>query len=592
MTEDNLTERPWPLIHLCKEKGMIDELDLTLAKNLLKNEKDKKEEWALFLCHMSRSLREGSLAVSLESGKLMPSPVSIWKDKKKDPLLSPVDIAAVEEKIIEGFHLPASLVHERSTEKAADKPIIREGNRLYFQRSLRAEERFLQSMTQFLKFRKKDKFDRQKAMLFVEEMKRSGSLEEKQAQAALAFLDSAITLIMGGPGTGKTYTAAMIVRMLQQARISSEPYKIALAAPTGKAASNLKQALSKCGATEGIEEPRTLHSLLNLGYQSKEVKSPYQLSHDLYIIDEASMIDIELMTALLRSMKPTAKAIFLGDQNQLPPIDLGSPFSDIADAKDNLPPSLSCVELNVSIRCETKDILELSKLMLEGDGNKTVQFLKVPREEVEWRPIHDEGDKEILGHIVASSKLKYEWMVRENLTDTELFQLKSTFTVLTPFRVGMLGSEAINHAINKAFATATSKGAVPIIILENKPDLGLFNGDIGFLKEGHSGQRKAIFLKQNTVETIAFPEAILPKYEWAFCLSIHKSQGSEFQEALIVLPEGSEHFGKKIAYTALTRVKKRACLVAREETLCKILSEKTPRTSGIAEKVLQLSCTS
>lgn len=343
---------------------------------------------------MSRSLREGSLAVSLEDGKLTPSPLSLWKDKIKDPLLTPVDISAIEEKVVKGFNLPASLIHVSGVEEITDKPVVREGNRLYFQRSRLAEERFLHSLKQFISHKKADKLDRQKAALFVKEKIKEGSLEGRQAEACLTFLDSAVTLIMGGPGTGKTYTAAMIVQMVQHARSSLEPFKIALAAPTGKAASNLKQALSKCGATEGVEEPKTIHSLLNLRYQSKEVKSPYQLSHDLYVIDEASMIDIELMTALFRSMKPTAKVIFLGDQNQLPPIDLGSPFSDIADAKDTLPLALSAVELNVSIRCETKDILELSRLMLEGNGSKTVQFLKEPREEIEWQPIKEERERD------------------------------------------------------------------------------------------------------------------------------------------------------------------------------------------------------
>lgn len=592
MTEKKRTEYSWPLIHLCKEKGMIDELDLTIAKTLLQKEEDKREEWVFFLCHMSRSLREGSLAVSLEDGKLTPSPISLWKDKIKDPLLSSVDLHSIEEKVVKGFNLPASLIHESEADEITDKPVIREGNRLYFQRSRLAEENFLHSLKKFLTHKKADTLNRQKATLFVEERVKQGLLENKQAEACITFLDSAVTLIMGGPGTGKTYTAAMIVKMVQHARSSVEPCKIALAAPTGKAASNLKQALSKCGGVEGVEEPKTIHSLLNLRYQSKEVKSPYQLSHDLYIIDEASMIDIGLMTALFRSMKPTAKVIFLGDPNQLPPIDLGSPFSDIADARDNLPPALNSVELNVSIRCETKDIMELSRLMLEGDGSKTVQFLKQPMEEIEWHPIQQEREKEILQKIVAISKKKYDWLLQEDLSNAALFQLKSTFSVLTPYRVGMLGSEAINQAIAKAIATADYKGPMPIIILENKPELGLFNGDIGFLKENGEGEKAAIFLRQGSLDFITFPEAILPKHEWAFCLSIHKSQGSEFLEALIVLPEGSEHFGRKIAYTALTRVKRRASLVAGEETLCKILSEKTPRTSGIKEKVQQLPCKS
>lgn len=193
---------------------------------------------------------------------------------------------------------------------------------------------------------------------------------------------------------------------------------------------------------------------------------------------------------------------------------------------------------------------------------------------------------------MALSKKKYNWLLQERLSNAELFQLKSSFTVLTPYRVGGLGSEAINQAIAKAIAAADYKGPMPIIILENKPELGLFNGDIGFLKQSGEGEKGALFLKQDSTEFITFPEAILPKYEWAFCLSIHKSQGSEFLEALIVLPEGSEHFGRKIAYTALTRVKRRAALVAGEETLCKILSEMTPRTSGIKEKVQRLTCKS
>lgn len=579
-----MTHMQWPLLNQCKELGMIDELDITLAKALLEKETEKREDWAFFLCHMLRAFREGSLAVSVKGGSINPSPHSLWKAGDA-PVLKSLSIDLVERSILSGASLPSSLVQRGPSDGPESKPVICEGDRFYFRRALHAEETFLKSLKNFISKPKRSKIDEKKALLFAQLQSQKGLLETSQAKALVAFLEAPITLIMGGPGTGKTYTAAMIVRMIQSAVLPGEQYKIALAAPTGKAASNLKQALVKCGAGEELEEPKTLHALLNLRFRSKEVKTPFLLSHDLFIIDEASMIDIELMTALFNSMKPTSKVIFLGDKNQLPPIDLGSPFSDMAEEREILPKEIQCVELDVSIRCENSAILEFSRLILGGEKERIEKFLNNPGDGIEWIQRESKSDKELFSQIVEKAVEKYAPLLKSGHTDQELLSLKTSFSILTPFRIGIFGSDSINRAVASRITAHKETAILPVMILENRPELSLYNGDTGLLLTDREGIKEAIFPGQDSGKIKRIPEAVLPKYDLAFALSIHKSQGSEYEEALIILPEGTEHFGKKIAYTALTRVKKRASIMADLNTICKTASEKTPRTSGIPLKL-------
>lgn len=331
----------------------------------------------------------------------------------------------------------------------------------------------------------------------------AGLTEEQNTQVAHA-INTPLGVITGGPGTGKSHTAARLVETLQAKMVSR--LDMVFSAPTGKAAERLKSLF------KGREvASMTLHRLLG----QEETILPY----DLIVVDEASMIDLKLMIRLLKSVRRGARLLLLGDVNQLPAIDAGAPFQAIVEHL-NIHPLKTCLR---------SDLIELKTfydLILEGDGEKALGFLKSG--------------------------------ARQNLRLKPL-QIPTAYPVLTPIKHGPYGVHQINR-------THSKKGAIPIIILENDPELELFNGDMGLIQGNlvKIGER-------------SFPLNLLPRHDHAYALSIHKSQGSEFDHVHLLIPEGAEEFGRNLLYTGATRAKKSLTLYADEETLIKTISEKPKR---------------
>lgn len=332
----------------------------------------------------------------------------------------------------------------------------------------------------------------------------SSDLTADQNSKIASSINKSLILITGGPGTGKTYTAAKLVRQLE-----GKIKHIIFAAPTGKAAQRLKESF-KSDTVDAL----TLHRLL--GREDDPVILPY----DLIVVDEASMIDLKMMVQLLKSVKKGARILFLGDVNQLPPVDAGAPFQALVELFEK---HFQITPLTQCLRSELKELIDLADLTVKGEADKVIDFLKQ--------------------NTNPSIQLK-------------ALVIPSQFPILTPLKWGPYGVEKLNR-----LHLAKFKGdAKPIMILENNEELELFNGDIGYIIDG-----KAHFHNRT------LPITICPKYQLAFAISIHKSQGSEFEEIHIVLPEGSEKFGRNLLYTALTRAKKRVFIYADVETLRKTI---------------------
>jgi exodeoxyribonuclease V alpha subunit len=333
-----------------------------------------------------------------------------------------------------------------------------------------------------------------------------------------------LTLILGGPGTGKTFTAGFLVKTLL--KLSNNKLKVALAAPTGKAAINLEKSFG------GDLKATTLHSLLN--YKGKE---PKPLESDILVIDESSMIDLSLMEALLSSLKPKSRLILLGDPHQLPPVEVGRIFPEMIAFCEE-----SVIRLEECMRTDIKEILDLAHLVKEG------------------LPI-DLFFKEKRHSVFFEKELKFETCLNKCLGWLEIKGKEEAFlhlkksTLLSPLRKGPFGFERLNEAIFLSLKRLKKSVPVPIMIVRNDKRLNLFNGQMGVLFEEGS----ALF-EERLIE-----KSSLPPYEVAFCLSVHKSQGSEFEEVTLLLPDGSEVFGKELLYTGITRAKNRLNLIG--ETL-------------------------
>jgi len=368
-------------------------------------------------------------------------------------------------------------------------------------------------------------------------------LSDEQNRVVKEASKTSLAFISGGPGTGKTYTAGWLVRLLCKKNTS-----IALTAPTGKAAHRLKASIER---VLGKENPNihasTLHALLKYGSPQADLHS---LPEDLILVDESSMLDVNLLALLLKKVKKGARLILMGDPDQLPPIGGGTLFADLVNQK---------AHLSTCIRIENPAILELAKAVNAQDVEQVKQLIT---------PHPFKGIKQIVRRVIDK--------------DPSF----DNFRLLCPIKRGFCGSDAINRALFEAFGAKE----VPIIITKNDYEKGLFNGECGTIsltkEEFHSvvQEKKTLrSLKGATAhfDTIgSFPVALLPPFDLAYCLSVHKSQGSEYQDILLFLPDGSHTFGKEMLYTAITRAKSNLVLYSSKEELEKTLSISTRRLSG------------
>lgn len=366
----------------------------------------------------------------------------------------------------------------------------------------------------------------------VQKILETSPLMKEQKEAIEHAFSHCLTCITGGPGTGKTFTAALLINIY----LRLTQGQVVVCAPTGKATSNLKKKLNLDSARCVFQ---TLHSFL------KKRENTYP---DLILVDESSMMDAELMHELFASVKEGARLILLGDPHQLPPVEIGSLFSDITRNS----PSYK-IELKTSLRAELEEVIHLANTIQEG--------LQIPHEPI---PPAKELIQRILQHLPQGDLM---------------FNLNAynTFRVLSALRAGPFGVNTLNTSIHLAHRDSLKRSSVmvfPILITANDKNRELYNGDMGLLIEEKGKETYALFDGDKKV-----PYCLLPSFEWAYVLSIHKSQGSEYSELIVLLPEGSERFGREMIYTAVTRAKRKVIIYSQSQTLEKMLNKQLTRLS-------------
>jgi exodeoxyribonuclease V alpha subunit len=293
--------------------------------------------------------------------------------------------------------------------------------------------------------------------------------------------------------------------------------------------------------------------LLEIGSSPPWHEREFTLDLDLLIVDEASMIDAPLFATLLKALPNHCKTVLMGDPNQLSPVGIGNVFHDLVASKD---PALCRTQLKRSMRTDNQEILGISHQVLQG---------KLPN------------------LLLASMSDFFSFSASALEPDPkQLLQDLQRRRILSCLRVGPQGSDAMNEATLKQILRATPTGKwwwAPLMILSNDEATGLCNGELGLYieKKGMKESGYAYFPKnQNRV-----PFYELPKFEWAFCSSVHKSQGSEFEEVIILVPKGSEKFGREMLYTAITRAKHSVKIVAEKQTLEAMVSKSQAKHSGL-----------
>ena len=425
--------------------------------------------------------------------------------------------------------------------------------------------------------------------------------DDLQTQAVQLALQQAFLIISGGPGTGKTTTVTRILaELIQQGKAG---HRILLAAPTGKAAVRMQEAIQHTSQRLQLDaqiiaqlpkQAQTLHRLL--GYRPLQTSfwhsAQNPLAADVVIVDEASMIDIAMMTHLVEAVPPSAKLILLGDKDQLASVETGSIFRDLC-AGTAL--AQHTVVLQKSYRFAATDgVGQLAKAIQTADALRLLEVL-------------DTADYASVSLNETQTGLELDWLkqawqayiqaVKANQL-TEAFQAFNAMRILTPLRKGKQGAEALNAWIDTAIQRLMPPVANrrpwyvgrPIMVTQNDYQQNLFNGDIGISLLDAQGQLKVYFATEQAGQFRAIAPVRLPAHETAWAMTIHNSQGSEFDKVLLILPEAEESglLGRELLYTAVTRAKTQVEIWAKRSTLLKALQQVTPPSSQIDTHLKQL----
>ena len=443
--------------------------------------------------------------------------------------------------------------------------------------------------------------------------------DDRPRAAARTAVLRRLCVVSGGPGTGKTTTAAAIVALLVELGLAA-PDRIALAAPTGKAAARLQEAvrgqrqalLSRAPALEGFD-PRatTVHRWL-LHHVRKG------LAADALILDEGSMVDLTLMAQVLRALPDGARLVLLGDASQLASVQPGSVFADLCRAEGEraeirepaIPhsgiakrpprrsPLASCVvELVRNWRFDERGGLgRLAAAVVRGDAPAAVAALRDPSDTaVELRPLPDAAAFERLAVRFADEWFAPALRKARKLRgppDEGAGPLPS-FRVLCAHRVGPFGAERFNRSVERrlrALGLVRAHDAFypgrPILVTRNDPRTRLSNGDTGVVLRDTDGRAQVWFpeLEDAEGELRLVPPARLPPHESFFALTVHRAQGSEYDEVAVVPgPADSRVATRELLYTAVTRARRRMVVYGAAESVAAAVERPTERSSGLRD---------
>lgn len=418
-----------------------------------------------------------------------------------------------------------------------------------------------------------------------------------QQQAIEVALAQGLTIITGGPGTGKTFTLVRILMALLQ---QNPQLKVALAAPTGKAAARMQEALRNSLEQTPLAADLlsvlpntafTLHRLLGMGHGTQAKFNQQQpLAYDLVIVDEASMIDLRMATQLLSAIAPTARLILLGDANQLAAVEAGAVLAEISKAQRL---SQSSIQLTESQRFGSDSgIGQLATAICDGDVEKTHELLKRGLPDVLYHPLESPDS---LAQKLFQSYLPLVVALKSQQAITDILKAFDQYRVLCALREGNYGVFSINQRLSvllqRALLLAEDSSHVwfhgrPVMVTQNDYTLGVFNGDIGITLEEDDGFY--VYFPARDGEPMRVSAARLAHSETALALTIHKSQGSEFKQVAVVLPkEDTPILTRELLYTGITRAKSVVSIWGMTSLIEKAVQRKTQRASGLQAKLDQ-----
>ncbi|SFF26124.1 DNA helicase/exodeoxyribonuclease V, alpha subunit [Phytobacter palmae] len=447
-----------------------------------------------------------------------------------------------------------------------------------------------------------------------------------QKVAAAVALTRRVSVISGGPGTGKTTTVAKLLAALVQMADGAR-CRICLAAPTGKAAARLTEslgtALRQLPLTDKQkamlpDEASTLHRLLGAlpGSQRLRYHAGNPLHLDVLVVDEASMIDLPMMSRLIDALPQHARVIFLGDRDQLASVEAGAVLGDICawvnkgftperaaqlsritgaavpagegDSASALRDSLCLLQKSYRFGSDS-GIGQLAAAVNRGDKAAASAVLNRGFSDIENKHLQSAEDYQRMIDDALAGYGRFLGLVRDGAQPQEVLTAFGEYQLLCALREGPFGVSGLNDRIEQALvrqrriarpAHARWYHGRPVMITRNDASLGLFNGDIGIALDQGQGIRVWFPLPDGSLKSVQ--PSRLPEHDTAWAMTVHKSQGSEFDHAALILPgQIVPVVTRELVYTAITRAKKRLSLYADERILAQAIATRTERRSGL-----------
>ena len=514
------------------------------------------------------------------------------------------------------------------------QPLVLDGERLYLRRYWRDETLVAQAIRQRAGEVRDIDVRRVRQwidILFASERRATHAPDWQKLACAIA-VRGALAIITGGPGTGKTYTVARLLALLFALAPDANSQRIALAAPTGKAAARLKQSIDKALGElaekvgdalplRELSQARTLHSLLGArpGTRAFAHNRHQPLDVDVLIVDEASMVHLEMMAALLDALPPHATLILLGDKDQLASVEAGAVLGDLcheaqaggysqatldyalAASGESIPADFAgaasaLAQQTVMLRHSRRfggPIGQLALAVNAGDGAAAQACLKSGDAAVQWI---EHGSAHHAVQLAAAGYEPYLALVQAGPHGEHTAWVKAVlksfeaFRILCAVRAGEFGVEGLNAAIETRLVSAgllvrSGEWYVgrPVMVTRNDGGTKVANGDIGLAlpDPARPGTLRVFFSDGGDVRSVLATR--LRDVETAFAMTVHKSQGSEFSHTVLVLPrDGGAVIARELVYTGITRASEKFTLVSSgSAVLMEAIARRTERASGL-----------
>jgi exodeoxyribonuclease V alpha subunit len=556
------------MLHSFNEAGVLDIADARVAERICALATETDERVALAVALLVRGLRGGSVCIELAS------------------IAATIGVEDVPWPEPEGW-----LAAVRASPLLGEPPVLHvyDDRLLYLDRYWREEKQVCDDL------------------LALRASKPTGDVPgserlfpagfEEQREAAEIALAQSVTVLTGGPGTGKTTTVARLLALLAE-QAGTSRLRIALAAPTGKAAARLQEAVqyevAKLDAADqqrlGELQAMTLHRLLGSRPDSSSRfrhNRANRLPHDVIVVDETSMVSLTMMARLLEAVRPDARLILVGDADQLASVEAGAVLADLVDGL-SARSDVRVAALRTSHRFG-ETIGFLADAIRVGDADRALELLRCGDEHVEF--IEDDDPSDALRAVLLPHALRLREAALFGAADVALAALDE-HRLLCAHRRGPFGVAHWNGQVKKWLSEETGQPpwsewypGRPLLVTANDYGLRVYNGDTGVVIAGAEGLRAVIAGAGGPLD---FATSRLSDVETMHAMTIHKSQGSQADEVTVLMPkEDSRLLTRELFYTAVTRAKRKVQLVGSEASVQAAIERRSIRATGLQLRLRQ-----